>query len=228
MIIFENVTKRYINKTALENVDLNISRGKIVGLVGENGSGKSTTLKLIAGLIKPTKGKVFVNGKETSRFAHEVSYLSELDVYYSFYNVGETIDFYATQFSDFNKEKAEEICEFMKLERSQKLKHLSKGNRGRLKIALALAREVPVILMDEPLSGLDPMVRDSIVRGLISYIDLEKQTVLIATHEIKEIETILDEVILIKRGNIIGQRNVDELRDEENIGIVEWMKKVYQ
>lgn len=228
MIIFENVTKRYINKTALENVDLNISRGKIVGLVGENGSGKSTTLKLIAGLIKPTKGKVFVNGKETSRFAHEVSYLSELDVYYSFYNVGETIDFYATQFSDFNKEKAEEIREFMKLERSQKLKHLSKGNRGRLKIALALAREVPVILMDEPLSGLDPMVRDSIVRGLISYIDLEKQTVLIATHEIKEIETILDEVILIKRGNIIGQRNVDELRDEENIGIVEWMKKVYQ
>jgi ABC-2 type transport system ATP-binding protein len=82
--------------------------------------------------------------------------------------------------------------------------------------------------MDEPLSGLDPMVRDSIVKGLISFIDLEKQTVLITTHEIKEIEAILDEVILIKDGSIVGHRNVEQLRIEENIGIVEWMTKVYE
>lgn len=228
MIHFENVTKRYLNKVALSNVDLNISAGKIVGLIGENGSGKSTTLKLIAGLVKPTNGKIRVNGVEASRLANHVSYLSELDVYYNFYNVGETIDFYATQFPDFNKEKAEQIREFMKLDRSAKLKHLSKGNRGRLKIVLTLAREVPILLMDEPLSGLDPMVRESIVKGLISFIDLEKQVVLIATHEIKEIETILDEVILIKDGQIFGHRNVEELRDVENLGIVEWMTKVYQ
>lgn len=228
MIHFENVTKRYLNKVALSNVDLNISAGKIVGLIGENGSGKSTTLKLIAGLVKPTNGKIRVNGVEASRLANHVSYLSELDVYYNFYNVGETLDFYATQFPDFNKEKAEQIREFMKLDRSAKLKHLSKGNRGRLKIVLTLAREVPILLMDEPLSGLDPMVRESIVKGLISFIDLEKQVVLIATHEIKEIETILDEVILIKDGQIFGHRNVEELRDVENLGIVEWMTKVYQ
>jgi ABC-2 type transport system ATP-binding protein len=163
-----------------------------------------------------------------NRIAKQVSYLSELDDYYSFYSVGQTIDFYASQFSDFNVEKAEEIRTFMKLERKAKLKHLSKGNRGRLKMVLTLAREVPVILMDEPLSGLDPMVRDSIVKGLISFIDLEKQTVLITTHEIKEIEAILDEVILIKDGSIVGHRNVEQLRMEENIGIVEWMTKVYE
>ncbi len=161
------------------------------------------------------------------RIAKYVSYLSELDEYYGFYNVGQTIDFHASQFSDFNREKAEEIRKFMNLDRQAKLKHLSKGNRGRLKIILTLAREVPVILMDEPLSGLDPMVRDSIVKGLISYIDLEKQIVLITTHEIKEVETILDEVIAIKDGEIIGHLDVETLRYEEKKGIVEWMTSIY-
>lgn len=218
-----------MTKAALRDVNLELTKGKIVGLVGENGSGKSTTLKLIAGLSQPSKGTVTVNGINSNhRIAKYVAYLSELDEYYGFYNVGQTIDFYATQFDDFNRDKAEEIRTFMKLDRNSKLKHLSKGNRGRLKIVLTLAREVPVILMDEPLSGLDPMVRDSIVKGLISFIDLENQIVLITTHEIKEIETILDEVIAIKDGVIIGHHNVEQLRSEQNLGIVEWMTKMYE
>ncbi|WP_332694485.1 ABC transporter ATP-binding protein [Halalkalibacter lacteus] len=229
MIKLEDVTKKFMTKAALRNVDLELTKGKIVGLVGENGSGKSTTLKLIAGLTQPSKGSVTVNGIRTDhRIAQQVSYLSELDEYYGFYNVGKTIDFHASQFPDFNKEKAEEIRAFMKLDRNAKLKHLSKGNRGRLKIVLTLAREVPVILMDEPLSGLDPMVRDSIVKGLISFIDLENQIILITTHEIKEIEMILDEVIAIKDGDIIGHHNVEQLRSEQNLGIVEWMTKMYE
>ncbi|KHF41085.1 ABC transporter ATP-binding protein [Halalkalibacter okhensis] len=226
MINLNGVTKRFMNKVALKDVDLELTKGKIIGLVGENGSGKSTTLKLIAGLAHPSKGTITVNGIKVDRIAKQVSYLSELDEYYSFYNVGQTIDFYASQFADFNAEKAEEIRMFMNLDRNAKLKHLSKGNRGRLKIVLTLSRDVPVILMDEPLSGLDPMVRDSIVKGLISFINLERQVVLITTHEIKEIEAILDEVILIKNGNILGHKNVEQLRIEENIGIVEWMKKI--
>ncbi|MDQ0252674.1 ABC-2 type transport system ATP-binding protein [Evansella vedderi] len=229
MIELNQVTKKYMGKVALRDVDLQLTKGKIVGLVGPNGSGKSTTLKLIAGLIHPTKGHITVNGVEVDhRIASQVSYLSELDEYYGFYNVGQTIDFYASQFPDFNKEKAEEIRAFMKLDPNAKLKHLSKGNRGRLKIVLTLAREVPVILMDEPLSGLDPMVRDSIVKGLISYIDLENQVVLITTHEIKEIEFILDEFIAIKDGEIIGHHNVEQLRTEQNMSIVEWMTNSYQ
>ncbi|MCL7748901.1 ATP-binding cassette domain-containing protein [Halalkalibacter alkaliphilus] len=226
MIKLHEVTKRFIKKVALMDVDLELTKGKIIGLVGENGSGKSTTLKLIAGLTHPTKGSITVNGKKISRIANQVSYLSELDEYYNFYNVGQTIDFYASQFSDFNLEKAEEIRAFMNLDRGAKLKHLSKGNRGRLKIVLTLSRDVPVILMDEPLSGLDPMVRDSIVKGLISFIDLERQVVLITTHEIREIEAILDEVVLIKNGKILGHKNVEQLRIEENMGIVDWMKKI--
>ncbi|MEW9673914.1 ABC transporter ATP-binding protein [Ammoniphilus sp. 3BR4] len=229
MIKLNQVTKKFMTKVALDEVNLELTKGKIVGLVGENGSGKSTTLKLIAGLIQPSKGSVTVNGVRVDRrIAKQVSYLSELDEYYGFYNVGQTIDFYASQFPDFNREKAEEIRTFMKLDPNAKLKNLSKGNRGRLKMVLTLAREVPVILMDEPLSGLDPMVRDSIVKGLIEFIDLENQIVLITTHEINEIETILDEVIAIKDGHIIGHHNVELLRSEQNMGIVEWMTKIYQ
>ncbi|WP_096186447.1 ABC transporter ATP-binding protein [Evansella halocellulosilytica] len=228
MIELNRVSKKYRNNVALQDIDLQLNKGRIVGLVGENGSGKSTTLKLIAGLIRPSSGTITVNGvKVDRRVANQVSYLSELDTYYGFYNVGQTIDFFASQFQDFNEEKAEEIRKFMKLDRQAKLKHLSKGNRGRLKVVLTLAREVPVILMDEPLSGLDPMVRDSIVKGFISFIDLEKQMVLITTHEIKELETILDEVIAIKDGNLIGHHDVEQLRFEKNMGIVDWMNDIY-
>jgi len=229
MIKLEGVMKKYLTKTAVQNINLELSEGKVIGFVGENGSGKSTVLKLIAGLIQPSKGTVTVNGKKVNRqVASQVSFLSELDEYYSFYNVGQTIDFYASQFPDFNEEKADEIRQFMKLERSAKLKHLSKGNRGRLKIVLTLAREVPIILMDEPLSGLDPMVRDSIVKGLISFINLDEQMVLITTHEIKEIEAILEDVIVIKDGNIIGHQNVEQIRSEQNVGVVEWMTTMYE
>lgn len=229
MIEFKNVSKRYMTKTALRDVDLKLDKGKIIGLVGLNGAGKSTTMKLIAGLINPTKGSVELDGeKVTRRIASKVSYLSELDEYYSFYTVQQTIDFFATQFPDFNKEKAEEIRAYMNLDANTKVKHLSKGNRGRLKIILTLSREVPVLLMDEPLSGLDPLVRDSIVKGLITFVDTEKQLVLLSTHQIMEVEMILDEVIAIKDGELVDHRNVEELRYDEQKGILEWMSSIYE
>ena len=229
MITLTNVSKRYGTKKALDHVNLELTPGKLIGLVGENGSGKSTTLKLIAGLNHPTNGEVRVNGeKVTRKIADSVSYLSELDEYYRFFTVKRSIEFQSSQFKDFDKEKAYEILKFMKLDPNDKLKHLSKGNRGRLKIVLSLARNVPVILMDEPFSGLDPMVRNSIVKGLISFIDLEKQLVLITTHEIREVENILDEVVAIKAGSIIGHHTVEELREQKQMGIVDWMTEVYE
>lgn len=229
MINFKNVTKTYLTKAALKDVTMVLPSGKIIGIVGSNGSGKSTTLKLISGLCRPSKGTVTINGHIISRrSSNTVSYLSELDAYYSFYTVKETLDFFATQFADFNLNKAEDIMHYMSLEPNQKVKHLSKGNRGRLKIVLTLAREVPLILMDEPLSGLDPMVRDSIIKGLISYVDLEKQTVIITTHEVNEVEPLLDMIVAIKDGKVIKIADVEELRQSEMNSVVEWMKKVYE
>ncbi|WP_283153663.1 ATP-binding cassette domain-containing protein [Guptibacillus hwajinpoensis] len=229
MITFENVSKRYLRKQALSDVNVRIPEGKIIGLVGSNGSGKSTFMKIIAGLVVPSEGKVMLNEEHVSRrSANKVAYLSELDAYYSFFTVKETIRFFASQFSDFNLEKAHDIVKFMEVDQDQKVKHLSKGNRGRLKIALTFARDVPIILMDEPLSGLDPMVRDSIVKSLLSFIDLEKQTVIITTHEVTEIEPLLETVIAIRNGKVLALEDVETIRERDRMRIVEWLKKLYQ
>ncbi|KGX86768.1 ABC transporter ATP-binding protein [Pontibacillus litoralis] len=228
MISIENVTKKYVNKTALKNVNMQFEKGKVTGIVGENGSGKSTTLKLMAGLIYPTSGKVLIDDKQARRLSsNKVAYMSELESFYSYFTVKDAIDYFASQFTDFERGQAEEIVSFMNLELNQKVKHLSKGNRGRLKIAITLARRAPYILLDEPFSGLDPMVRNSIVKGLIKFIDLEKQTLIVTTHEILEIEPILDDAIVIKGGEILARESVEDIR-ENGQSVVEWMERKYR
>jgi ABC-2 type transport system ATP-binding protein len=220
------VTKKYGQGTGLENTTIQFEKGKIYGLLGPNGSGKSTTLKMIAGLVIPTSGIVTVNEEAVTRkIADKVSYLTELDMFYEAFTVDGMISFYASQFTDFDRKKAYELSEFMELDKNKKIKHFSKGNRGRLKLILALSRNTEVLLLDEPFSGLDPMVRDSIVKSLISYIDFGSQTVIIATHEIDEIEAILDEAYIIHNGRIEGHCEVEKLREEEGLSVLQWLKK---
>nr|WP_307473230.1 ABC transporter ATP-binding protein [Cytobacillus purgationiresistens] len=229
MIEFQSVTKNYGGDEGLSNINISLEKGKIYGLLGPNGSGKSTTLKLIAGLAYPSKGKVIVNGKTVNRkIASEVVYLTEVDMFYPSFKVKDMISYYQTQFSDFSLNKADELLSFMNLEPERKIKHLSKGNRGRLKLVLALSRTASVVLLDEPFSGLDPMVRDSIVKSLLSYIDFNNQTVIIATHEIDEIEPLLDEVIALREGEFIGKFNVEDLREKEGLSIIDWMKQTFK
>lgn len=224
-IELNGVTKRYGSEKALNDVTLHFEPGKIYGLLGPNGSGKSTTLKLITGLVYPNSGTVSVlQEKVTRRVSKNVAYLTELDMFYDSFTTGKMIDFYHTQFPDFDREKAFQLLQEMELSVDKKIKQLSKGNRGRLKLVLTLARDVPVVLLDEPFSGLDPLVRDSIVKSLLTYINFEKQTVIIATHEIDEIEPIMDEVVAIYNGNIIGHENVETLREEQGLSVLEWFK----
>ncbi|MFJ7728703.1 ABC transporter ATP-binding protein [Neobacillus sp. NPDC097160] len=225
-IHLNNVTKKYGSDVALNQVSMDFQPGKIYGLLGPNGSGKSTTLKMITGLVYPDHGTITVLGeKATRRICKSVAYLTELDMFYDSFTVDKIIAFYASQFPDFSLEKSHQLLKEMNLSGNKKIKQLSKGNRGRLKLVLTLSREVPIVLLDEPFSGLDPLVRDSIVKSLLSYINFEEQTVLIATHEIDEIESIMDEVMVIYNGNIIGRENVEQLREEQGISVLEWFKQ---
>ncbi|MFK4998323.1 ABC transporter ATP-binding protein [Bacillus sp. N9] len=228
-IRLSNVSKKYGSEYALNQVNLEFEPGKIYGLLGPNGSGKSTTLKMITGLVYPNDGAVTVFGEEVTRKTCEkVAYLTELDMFYESFTVKRMIDFYHSQFPDFNVSKANELLKDMNLSINKKIKQLSKGNRGRLKLVLTLAREAPVILLDEPFSGLDALVRDSIVKSLLTYIDFEKQTVIIATHEIDEIEPIMDEVIAIFNGDIIGREHVEQLREEQGSSVLNWFKSIME
>ncbi|GLI84786.1 putative ABC transporter ATP-binding protein YhcG [Rossellomorea marisflavi] len=225
MIRFDNVTKKYGSGFALRNVSFQFEKGNIYGLLGPNGSGKSTTLKMIAGLVLPSSGYAMIDDQPINRkMAKEIAYLTELDMFYETFTVKGMLKFYASQFGDFDMERAEELVTFMQLDPKKKIRHLSKGKRGRLKLVLTLSRRAKVILLDEPFSGLDPMVRDVIVKGLLSYIDWGEQTVLIATHEIDEIEAILDEAYIIQNGEMKGHCNVEQLREEKGLSVLQWLK----
>ena len=226
MIELRGVSKHYGRKPALIDVNLSLPKGKVIGVIGPNGSGKSTFLKLLAGITKPKHGIVTIDGEQVDRrIARKVAYLSERDITYSFFTVQEAIDYYSSQFNDFNKEKSYQIVDFLQLELNRKIEDLSKGNQGRVKITLS--REVPYILLDEPLSGLDPVVRESIINGVISFVDLDWQTVILTTHEVDEIEPLLDIFVAFREGKLIEVMEIDALHENKKISLLQWMKKVY-
>ncbi|CAH1212455.1 ABC transporter ATP-binding protein YtrB [Paenibacillus plantiphilus] len=227
VVVFEGVGKKFIGRTAVSNMSFTIPKGQIIGVIGINGSGKSTVLKLMAGLQKPSGGRVLVNGQTANRLScRDVAFLPEQDVFYSAHTVRRTLDFYRVMFQDFNIAKALSIAESFELDLDQRIAKLSKGNRARLKIVLALSRQTPLVVMDEPLSGLDPLVRESIIKSLIANVDMERQTLVMSTHEVGEIEPLLDKVMLIHEGEVRGYEAVEDIQSEYGIGLVSWMREL--
>lgn len=229
MIELVNVTKKYGSYLALNNVSFTLPTGKIIGLVGENGSGKTTMLKLIAGLLTPNAGNLTYEGRPiTRRIASDIAYMSDTDSFFPYFTVQQLFDFYDSQFMDFDLIKAKEIARFLNISLDSRLKNLSKGNRGRAKIAATLGREASYYLLDEPFSGLDPMVREDIAKGLIRFTNTETQTVFLSTHELKDVEPLLDEIVVLRRGKIIAHEEVDEIRTEYGVDATSWMVSLFR
>jgi len=228
MIKLEHVTKRYLRKVALDDVTVTFHPGNIIGIIGENGSGKSTLLKLMAGLVSPTRGNITIDGGPVTRKASKkVAYLSEREELYDCFTVRETIAFFASQFPDFDREKAEKLMRFMSLKPQQRVKHLPKGGVARLKMTVTLARNAPFVLLDEPLSGLDPFVREAVAESLLSFIDLSRQTLIVSTHEIQELEQVIDTVAVIRDGKVLKVADVEDIRETKGKNLVEWMRELY-
>ena len=226
MIELNNVKKSYGSTKALQGVNLSLETGKIIGIAGENGSGKSTLLKSIAGVSPIDSGSILIDGTPVCRkHAEKIAYLPDADMFYPYFTVEQLFSYYRSQFADFNEIKAKEVLNFLEVSPSSKMKSLSKGMRGRAKMAATLGRESRYYLMDEPFSGLDPMVRADLVKGLIRFTDLERQTLILSTHEIREVETLLDELVLLKNGSVLAHRQLDDIRDETGLDMVEWMTK---
>lgn len=213
---------------AIKTLRVTLHTGKIIGVIGENGSGKTTLLKLLAGLLQPSLGSIMIDNKLVNRgISKKLAYLTDMDYYYPYFTVIELIQYYGSQYSDFDKEKALEIISFMRLDHDQKIKYLSKGNKSRLKIALTLGRNAPYIVLDEPFTGLDPMVRKAIIRSIIKFVNLDEQTVIMATHEVNEVEPILDEVLLLRSGNVIAHESIDDIRERHHMDVTKWMEWHY-
>lgn len=220
--------KRYPRVDALAGVDLKLTKGSIWGLLGPNGSGKSTLLKCIAGLVQPDRGTITVNGMRPSRHTKaQVSFVPEIDHLYRWMTVQESLDFMAAFYADWQKEQERELLDFMRLDPHKKISTLSKGMRARLKLVIGLARSADLILLDEPLSGIDPASRDRIVEGIVRQFRSEEQTMVLSTHEVDETERLFDSVIFLSDGKVYLQGDAEELRMEHNLSINELFKEVY-
>lgn len=227
VVKIEGLTKVYGKKQALNGIDLVIPEGKIIGLLGPNGSGKSTLIKLMNGLLEPTKGTLEIRGKKPGVESKKIiAYLPERTYLNNWMRVRELLKFFADFYEDFNIERAKEMLENLKISMDQKIKTMSKGTKEKVQLILVMAREADLYILDEPIGGVDPAARDYIIKTIIKNYS-EKSSILIATHLIQEIENICDEVIFLANGNIVLQGNVDEIREEKGKSIDDLFREVF-
>ncbi|MBB3111078.1 ABC-2 type transport system ATP-binding protein [Paenibacillus phyllosphaerae] len=228
MIELTAIHKRYLLKQALTDIDLQIRTGTIVGLLGPNGSGKSTLMKMIAGLIYPTSGMIQVAGRTPDvHNKKHIAYLPEIDHLYGWMTVAETLRFLSGFYSDWQADKAAALMETLELDGKQKMRNLSKGMRARLKLITAFARNVPLILLDEPFSGIDPPSRAKIIRSIISEFQSEEQTILLSTHTVSESEPMFDDVIFLHQGRVKLFDSAENLRSTYGCSLENIWEKVY-
>jgi len=221
-IVIENLGKRFGTLWAVRDLTFCIDEGKILGICGPNGSGKSTLLKILAGLLRPTRGMVKIYGENPGKHTKRVvSYMSEIDYLYPWMKAGEILDFAASFYEDWDEQRRKDLVNFLKIEEDKKIRELSRGMRGRLKIALALSRRAKIYLLDEPLSGIDPSSRAKILDALVREYRGQEESMIISTHLVREAEPLFEEVIFLKEGEIILRGDADELRETHGKSITE-------
>ena len=223
-----NLTKTFGALKALDNITIDIPRGKIIGLLGPNASGKTTFLKICNGLLTPSGGEItiggFKPGIETKKL---VSYLPEKTYLNNWMKVPDLISFFRDFYDDFSIDKAYDMLNKLGISPKDRLKTMSKGTKEKVQLILVMSREAQLYLLDEPIGGVDPASRDYILDTILSNYN-ENATILISTHIISDIEKILDEVIFLKQGKIILNKTVDEIREENQKSVDSLFREVFR
>ena len=223
------LTKAYSKHAhnALSEVNLEITRGKIVGLLGPNGSGKTTLIKLINGLLVPTSGEVLINGQapgSASKMA--IAYLPDKTYLADWMRVEQILNFFEDFYADFDKERALDMLRQLQIEPKTVFRTLSKGTKEKVQLVLVMSRRAQLYLLDEPIGGVDPAARDFILKTILTNYS-EDATVVIATHLIADIEQALDEAILINQGRVVSHESVDAIRAQRGQSVDEMFREVF-
>ena len=223
-----NLSKKYGKHTALDQLSLTIESGRIVGLLGPNGSGKTTLIKMACGMLYPNGGSISINGMEPCAETKKVvSYLPDVEYIQKWMKINSMLDLYEAFFADFDRKKAEDMLESLGLSPKDNFRKLSKGNREKVQLVLAMSRRARLYLLDEPIGGVDPAARDYILNTIINNYS-EDAAVVISTHLIADVEQVLDEAVFIKDGNIIFHRAVDEIRENEGQSVDQLFREVFK
>lgn len=223
-----DLSKSFDNRVILDNVNIKIERGKIVGLLGKNGQGKTTLIKLINDLLTPTSGEVLINGKKPSIESKKIiSYLPERTYFDKSMKVSDIIKYFKEFYDNFNEKKALKLLDDLELDKNLCLAKMSKGMQEKVELILVMSREADLYILDEPLGGVDPATRDYILDTILSNFK-DGASVIISTHLIADIERILDEVIFIDKGKIILTGDADTIRKKEKASIDEIFRRSFK
>ena len=228
LLICKNVNKNYGNKKVLKNINFSIPRGKIIGLLGKNGTGKTTLIKLINDLLTLDSGEIIIDGKKIGVESKKIiSYLPERTYLDKYMTVNVVIDMFSEFYDNFDSKKARKLLKDLKLDVNSKLSKMSKGMQEKVQLVLVMSRKALLYILDEPLGGVDPATRDYILDTILTNFN-EGASVIISTHLIADIERILDEVIFIDDGKIVLIENADKLREKEGASIDEIFRRKFK
>lgn len=228
LVEIKNLSKRYNDKEVLKDINLKISSGKIIGLLGKNGAGKTTLIKLINDLLTPTSGEIKIKDNQVGVNSKKIiSYLPERTYLNKQMKVSEVINFFKDFYDDFDPNRAKKLLKDLDLEVNKNLSKMSKGMQEKVGLVLVMSRKADIYILDEPLGGVDPATRDYILDTILSNFN-ENASVIISTHLISDIERILDEVVFIDKGKVILHEDADKLRNKEQSSIDEIFRRMFK
>ncbi len=228
LIEITGLTKAYdASHVAVDDITLTLSGGKIIGLLGPNGSGKTTLIKMLNGLLTPSRGSIRINGQpvgpETK--AH-VAYLPDRTYLSGNQKIDEILDYFCDFYADFSREKATEMLKSLGISPDSRMRTLSKGTKEKVQLILVMSRNADLYVLDEPIAGVDPAARDYILRTIINNYN-PSATVLISTHLIGDIEKVLDEVVFMRQGKLVLYTSVDNVREQHGKSVDAYFREVF-
>ena len=227
MITSNNLTKKFGSKTAVDGVSLTLEPGHVYAMLGPNGSGKTTWMKMAAALMKPTSGEVLYDGAPVGTESRKhVAYMSTEPYFYSWMTVRDVGRYYQDFFEDFSPEKYDSLIREMELEPAMKTRTLSSGMMAKLKIAVTMARGAKVWMLDEPFNGIDLLARDEIRRCILREAS-EDKVLLLSSHLVEEMEAVCDTAVFIKQGRLVEVRNLEEMRETDHVSMADRYREIY-
>lgn len=228
MIEVKDITKSFGRKKVLKGVSFTANKGEITCLIGVNGVGKTTVMNAIMNLTPINSGEILIDGEKINKRSYEkITFIPDTITMLPTMRIQDAFEFMSDYYHSWNETRAEELLEFFRLQKSDRIAELSKGNKAKVNLLLGLALDVDYVLMDEPFSGIDIFSREQIANVFTSHL-IEDRGVIITTHEITDIEHLIDKVVLLDNGIVVKEFNAEEVREEQGKSIVDVMREVFQ
>lgn len=228
MLKCENLVKVYSGCRAVDGLNLELDAGRIYALLGPNGSGKSTFMKMVVGLIKPTEGKIYLDGEEISdKTRARITYMPTENYFYNYMRIKDIASFYKDFYEDFDEDRMYGLLDRMELHFDGKVRNMSTGMLAKLKVAVAMARNSRVILLDEPLNGIDIIAREHVMNTITGY-NNEDKIIIVSSHLVDELEHAAGGAVFIKNGRVVMAGNTEDIRSyNDNKSLVDLYKEIY-